>query len=48
TSADLTRQFFKTKYNVDYVDDASNPLNNLNVFLEKRVWTATESKPFLL
>ncbi|WP_231992687.1 Tc toxin subunit A [Pseudomonas syringae] len=33
--ADLTRQFFKTKYNVDYVDDASNPLNNLNVFLEK-------------
>ncbi|RMN14819.1 hypothetical protein ALQ65_01019 [Pseudomonas syringae pv. coriandricola] len=35
TSADLTRQFFKTKYNVDYVDDASNPLNNLNVFLEK-------------
>lgn len=33
--ADLTRQFFKTKYDVDYVDDASNPLNNLHLFLEK-------------
>lgn len=31
----LISQFFKKKYNVDYLDDARNPLNMLSVFMAK-------------
>jgi hypothetical protein len=34
-TADQVIQFFKTKYNIDYVDDASNRLNALDTFMEK-------------
>ncbi|SDW24860.1 virulence plasmid A protein [Pseudomonas syringae] len=34
-AADQTSQFFKKKYNIDYMDDVSNPLNILSVFMAK-------------
>ncbi|PHN17634.1 Tc toxin subunit A [Pseudomonas sp. ICMP 561] len=39
--------FFKRKYNVDYLDDASNPLNALKVFTEKTGLSASEVESLL-
>lgn len=47
SASEATVAFFKSKYGVDYMDDASNPLNQLKVFTEKTGLSASEVESLL-
>jgi len=44
---DAIAPFFKRKYGIDYLDDASNPLNQLKVFTDKTGLNASEVESLL-
>lgn len=46
-NGDAIMSFFKSKYGVDYINDATNPLNQLRVFTEKTGLTASEVEALL-